>query len=298
MQKIGFIGLGIMGRPMALNLLRKGVPLMVNDIVEEAVAVLTEAGAEYGDYTSIAAQCPIIFTILPNGPIVDMALFSETGLATHLKPGQIVSDLSSVSPYEARSFGERLERIGVHFVDCPVSGGEPKAMDGTLSFMAGGSADVFEKLKPYYLKMGASAILTGPVGSGCVTKLANQIIVNMNIASLSEALVFAQKAGADVEKVYEAIRGGAAGSVMLDAKAPMILNRDFKPGGRISINRKDIRNVLNEANAIDCPVPLSAQLYEIMQSLKVAGQMEEDHGSIVKYFERLAGVEVRKKERE
>ncbi len=196
MQKIGFIGLGIMGRPMALNLLRKGVPLMVNGIVEEAVAVLTEAGAEYGDYASIAAQCPIIFTILPNGPIVDMALFSETGLATHLKPGQIVSDLSSVSPYEARSFGERLERIGVHFVDCPVSGGEPKAMDGTLSFMAGGSADVFEKLKPYYLKMGASAILTGPVGSGCVTKLANQIIVNMNIASLSEALVLAQKAGA------------------------------------------------------------------------------------------------------
>lgn len=294
MKKVGFIGLGIMGRPMALNLLKKGTSLIVNDLVPDAVSALTKEGATFGTYEEIAKECDVIFTILPNGPIVEAVLFGEKGIARHLKEGQIVSDLSSVGPEEARSFGARLGEKGVRFMDCPVSGGEPKAIDGTLYFMAGGEPEVFETLKPLYLQMGASAVLTGPVGSGCVTKLANQIIVNLNIASLSEALVLAQKAGADVEKVYEAIRGGAAGSVMLDAKVPMIMERNFTPGGKISINLKDIANVLEEAHAVDCPVPFTAQLFEIMQSLKIAGQTEEDHSSIVKYFERLAGVEVRK----
>ncbi len=292
MSKIGFIGLGIMGKPMALNLIKNGTELIVNDIVSEAVDALTTVGATYGTYQQIAEQAEIIFTILPNGPIVEAVLFGENGLAQYLEPGQIVSDLSSVSPVEARSFGERLCSQGVRFMDSPVSGGEPKAIDGSLYFMAGGEESTFATLKPYFLQMGASAVLTGPVGSGCITKLANQIIVNLNIATISEALILAKKAGADVEKVYEAIRGGAAGSVMLDAKAPMMMDRNFVPGGKISINRKDIGNVIAEAHAIDCPVPLTAQLYEIMQALKVAGQMDEDHGSIVKYFERLAGVEV------
>ena len=160
--------------------------------------------------------------------------------------------------------------------------------------MAGGEEEDFKKAKPYFDIMGSSALLIGPNGSGSVTKLANQIIVNLNIAAVSEALVLATKAGADPQLVYEAIRGGLAGSTVLDAKAPMMINRNFKPGGKISINHKDIRNVMATAHDIDVPLPLTAQLYEIMQTLKVGGHMGDDHSGIVQYFEQLAGVVVQR----
>lgn len=293
---IGFIGLGIMGKPMAINLLNEGIQLMVYDINNKAINHLCEKGAIRGLPKEIAEKCEIIFLILPNGTIVEEVLFGKNGLAEQLCKGVLVCDLSSVSPKEAISFGDRLEKMGIEFLDSPVSGGEPKAIDGTLSFMAGGKQKNFEKLLPYFNIMGSSATLTGGRGSGCVTKLVNQIIVNLNIAVLSEGMVLAAKAGADPEKVYQAIRGGAAGSTMLDAKVPMIIDRNFKPGGKISINIKDIKNVVETAHEIDMPIPLTSQLYEIMKSLKIAGQMEEDHSSIVKYFERLAGVEVKKLE--
>lgn len=292
MEKIGFIGLGIMGKPMARNLLRKGTALMVNDVNQKVVDELVKENAEAATLEEIGKSCRIIFTILPNGPIVDAVLFGEKGLSQYLEKGTLVCDLSSVSPSEAMAFGRRLHDMGIGFIDSPVSGGEPKAIDGTLSFMAGGSQDDFDRLLPYFHQMGTNAVLTGKVGSGCITKLTNQIIVNLNIAALSEGLVLAAKAGADPSKVYEAIRGGAAGSVMLDAKAPMIMDRDFQPGGKISINLKDIRNVIHTANELDIPVPFTSQLFEVMKSLKIAGQMDEDHASIVKYFERLAGIEV------
>lgn len=298
MEKIGFIGLGIMGKPMAKNLLRKGTALMVNDVNQAVVEELVKDNAEAATLEEIGRSCRIIFTILPNGSIVDNVLFGEKGLSQYLEKGTLVCDLSSVSPSEAKRFGGRLHDMGIRFVDSPVSGGEPKAIDGTLSFMAGGSEDDFERLLPFFHQMGTSAVLTGAIGSGCITKLTNQVIVNLNIAALSEGLVLAAKAGADPAKVYEAIRGGAAGSVMLDAKAPMIMDRNFKPGGKISINLKDIKNVIHTAHELDIPVPFTSQLFEVMKSLKVAGQMDEDHASIVRYFERLAGVEVKRLEKE
>lgn len=295
MKKAGFIGLGIMGKPMAKNLLKAGVGLRVYDLNESAVEELVQEGAEKASPAEIGESCDVIFTILPNGPIVQSVLFGEGGVAQTLKEGAIVCDMSSVTPIESRFCYDKLKEKGAGFVDAPVSGGEPGAVAGTLAFMAGGDQAVFDALKPYFDIMGSSAILVGPAGSGSVTKLANQMIVNLTIAAVSEAFTLAAKAGADPQKVYEAIRGGLAGSAVLDAKIPMILERNFKPGGKISINHKDIKNVLATAHAIDSPALLSAMLFEIMQALKAAGHMEDDHGGIVQFFEGLAGVKVAKK---
>ncbi len=289
---IGFIGLGIMGKPMALNLLKNNVEVMVNDLNEEALKEVSLSGGKPASQKEIGQNCDIIMTILPNGKIVQSVLFGENGVG-QLKPGTVVLDMSSVTPVESKYCAEKLADQGVEFMDAPVSGGEPGAVNGTLAFMAGGKKEVFDKLTPYFNIMGSSAVLIGPVGSGSVTKLTNQVIVNMTIASVSEAFVLAQKAGADPRKVYEAIRGGLAGSAVLDAKIPMILDRNFKPGGKISINHKDIKNVLATAHEIDVPMPLTAQLFEIMQCLKVGGHMNDDHGGIIQYFEQLAGVQVK-----
>lgn len=293
-MRAGFIGLGIMGKPMAKNLLKGGVELMVSDLSEAAVQELVSEGAVKGSQEEIGKSCEVVFTILPNGAIVQNVLFGEGGVAEYMKAGSVVCDMSSVTPVESKTCYDKLQEKGIGFVDAPVSGGEPKAIDGTLAFMTGGDEKDFNTLKPYFDIMGASALLVGGSGSGSVTKLANQIIVNNTIAVVSEAFVLAAKAGADPVKVYEAIRGGLAGSAVLDAKIPMIVERNFVPGGKISINHKDIKNVVNTAHAIDVPIPYTAQLFEILQSLKVGGHMDEDHGGIVQYFENLADVTVKK----
>lgn len=179
-------------------------------------------------------------------------------------------------------------------LDAPVSGGEPKAIDGTLSIMVGGKDDVFETVRPLLEVIGASITLVGKNGSGVTAKLANQIIVNLNIAAMSEALTLAAKAGIDVEKMYQAIRGGLAGSAVLDAKVPLILERNFVAGGRIDINLKDMTNVMETAHEIGVPLPLSSQLVEIFHALKIDGKAADDHGGIIQYYEKLAHVEVRK----
>lgn len=294
MSKVGFIGLGIMGRPMAKNMVKAGVKLLVTDLNREAVADVVAAGAQAADYAQIGAECDVIFIIVPNGDIVKSVLFAENGVTSTIKTGGVVCDMSSVTPAESKECYKRLQEKGVGFVDAPVSGGEPGAVAGTLAIMAGGDEKDFEVLKPYFDILGSSALLIGKSGTGSVTKLANQIIVNNTIAVVSEAFVLAVKAGADPERVYQAIRGGLAGSAVLDAKIPMIVERNFKPGGPIRINHKDIKNVVNTAHAIDVPIPYTAQLYEILQSLKVHGHMEDDHGGIVQYFEALADVEVKK----
>ncbi len=294
MKKAGFIGLGIMGKPMAKNLLKGGVELLVYDLNKAAVDEVLAEGAKSATLAEIGSECEIIFTILPNGAIVQSVIFDEGGIASTVKAGTVICDMSSVTPTESRFCSEKLEKIGVGFVDSPVSGGEPKAIDGTLAFMAGGSEKDFQAVKPYMDIMGASSLLIGPSGSGSITKLTNQVIVNLTIATVSEAFVLAAKAGADPFKVYQAIRGGLAGSTVLDAKIPLILERNFKPGGTIAINHKDIKNVLATAHDIDCPMPLTAQLFEIMQTLKVGGHLGDDHGGIVQYFEMLADVQVKK----
>jgi 2-hydroxy-3-oxopropionate reductase len=258
------------------------------------VEELKAAGAGSGSLSQIGAQCDVIFMILPNGDISKAVLFGEGGIASALTPGKIVCDMASVTPVESKECYEKLAKMGVGFVDSPVSGGEPGAIKGTLAFMAGGDQKDFDALMPYFNIMGSSAILIGGSGSGSVTKLANQIIVNNTIAIVSEAFVLAAKAGADPVKVYNAIRGGLAGSAVLDAKIPMIVERNFVPGGKIAINHKDIKNVVNTAHSLDVPIPYSAQLYEILQTLKIHGHMNDDHGGIVQYFEALANVKVEK----
>lgn len=293
-MKVGFIGLGIMGRPMAKNMIRAGVDLLVADLNREAVEDVVAEGAQEGTYEQIGEECKVVFTIVPNGDIVKSILFGDKGAAATLKKGSIVCDMSSVTPVESKECYTRLKEQGVGFVDAPVSGGEPGAVAGTLAIMAGGEKSDFDALKEYFDILGSSALLIGGPGSGSVTKLANQIIVNNTIAVVSEAFVLAAKAGADPVKVYEAIRGGLAGSAVLDAKIPMIVERNFKPGGPIRINHKDIKNVVNTAHEMDVPIPYTAQLYEILQTLKVHGHMEDDHGGIVQYFEKLADVEVKR----
>lgn len=294
MAKVGFIGLGIMGRPMSKNLLKAGVKVVVNDLNEEAVKDVVASGAKEGTYEEIGNTCDVIIIMVPSGAISKTILFGENGLAKTLKKGALVCDMSSVTPVESKECAEGLKKIGVDFLDAPVSGGEPGAVNGTLAIMVGGEEDVFNRMKPYFDILGSSALLVGPTGSGSVTKLANQMIVNNTIAVVSEAFVLAVKAGADPVKVYNAIRGGLAGSAVLEAKIPMIVERNFKPGGPIRINHKDIKNVVNTAHSIDVPIPYTAQLYEILQTLKIHGHMGDDHGGIVQYFEKLADVEVKK----
>ena len=290
---IGFIGLGIMGFPMAKNLLAKGVALLVNDVRDEPMARLAGEGAEPAGVLDIAGRCGIIFTMLPNDSICEQVIIGENGLSSLIKPGGLVVDMSSVTPACAKKCSAVLAERGAAHLDAPVSGGEPKAADGTLAIMAGGEQADFDRALPYLEKMGGSVKLVGKSGAGSLCKLANQVIVNLNIAAMSEAFVFLCKAGGDPAAVYEAIRYGSAGSEILDTKLAKILNRDFEPGGKMSINYKDIGNVMATAKEYDVSMPLTAQLYEIMRSMKALGGPDEDHASIVRHFERLSGVEVK-----
>ena len=296
-MKLGFIGLGIMGKPMVKNLLKAGYEVVVYDIIKENVDLMVEAGAAAaGSAKEVAKDCKTIITMLPNSPHVKAVVMGENGVLEGAQEGSVLIDMSSIAPLASKEISEACAKKGVKMIDAPVSGGEPGAVAGSLAIMAGGDQEDFDAMKKYFDILGNSALLIGPSGSGSVTKLANQIIVNNNIAVVSEAFVLATKAGADPEKVYQAIRGGLAGSAVLDAKVPMIIERNFKPGGPIRINHKDIKNVVNTAHAIDVPIPYTAQLYEILQTLKIHGHMEDDHGGIVQYFEKLADVEVKKAE--
>lgn len=294
MGKVGFVGLGIMGIPMATNLIKQGHELIVNDLDEDAVNKLTSAGAKYGTLEEIGSLCDVVFTILPNGAVVQEVLIGENGVSSTIRPGSLVVDMSSITPTEAQACAKVFSELDVGYLDCPVSGGEPGAINATLSFMAGGNQEDFNRAQPYFEAMGSSSVLIGPSGSGCVAKLANQVIVNLTISVVSEAFVLATKCGADPEKVYNAIRGGLAGSAVLDAKIPLILERNFKPGGTLEVNHKDIKNVLDTAQDHSVPMPLTSQLFAIMEYLKVYGHMVDDHGGIVQFFENMAGIKVQK----
>ena len=294
-MKVGFIGLGIMGKPMSKNLLKAGYELVVFDFNKDAVNEVVGCGAVAANNgKEVAEQCEVVITMVPNSPHVRAAVLGENGVAEGAKPGTVLIDMSSIDPTESKAIGAELAKMGIEMLDAPVSGGEPKAIDGTLSVMVGGKKELFDKYYDMLMVMAGSVVYVGELGSGNVAKLANQIVVAVNIAAVGEALSFAKKAGTDPELVYQAIRGGLAGSVILDAKVPMMIERNFKPGGKISINHKDIKNVMATAHSIDVPMPLTSQLFEIMQYLKVTGHFDEDHAGIVQYFEKLAGVEVKK----
>ena len=295
-KKIGFIGLGVMGKPMSLNLIKAGYSLMVLDINHNSLNEVVSAGAEKGNSPChVGENCEVIITMLPNSPQVEEVITGKNGVLEGAKPGSVIIDMSSISPLMAKKVYGIASLKGVEMIDAPVSGGEPKAKDGTLSIMAGGKEGVFEGIKDILLSMGASAILIGDIGSGNICKLANQIMVALHLAAMSEAMVFAEKAGVDAEKVFKAIRGGLAGSTVLDAKIPLILERNFKPGGPIRMHTKDLINVRDTALEIDAPIPLTTQVMEFMKALKADGKQEDDHGGIIQYWEKLAHVEVKRK---
>lgn len=294
-MKVGFVGLGIMGSPMCKHILKSGFELMVNALDEKVVKEFESLGAKSGSYADMGRECDVVMVMVPTGVISKSVMFGEDGVASTAKKGTVLVDLSSVTPQESQECYKLAEEKGLKFLDAPVSGGEPKAIDGTLAIMVGGDQDAFDTVKPVFDSFGSSALLVGGSGAGSTTKLVNQIIVNNNIAVIGEAFTFAQKSGVDPVKVYEAIRGGLAGSCCLDAKLPMMVDRNFVPGGTIKVNHKDITNVLKTAHAIDCPVPYTAQLFEIFQTLKVHGHLMDDQASMVTYFEDLAQVEVTRK---
>lgn len=294
-HSVGFIGLGIMGKPMSLNLINAGNSLTVFDLNEEAVNSLVEAGAVAANSPKeVAERSDVIITMLPASKHVKEVILGENGILEGAKEGSIIIDMSSITPDVSRELATEVMKKGIEMLDAPVSGGEPKAIDGTLAIMVGGKEPIFESVKSVLYGMGKEVTLVGDNGCGVTAKLANQIIVNLNIAAMSEALVLAAKAGIDIEKMYQAIRGGLAGSAVLDAKVPMILDRNFIAGGSIAINLKDITNVMETAHEIGVPLPLSSQLLEIFHSLKVDGKINDDHGSIVRYYEKLANTEVKR----
>jgi 2-hydroxy-3-oxopropionate reductase len=293
-MKVGFIGLGIMGRPMARNLLKAGFALVVYDKFakfDDLVALGAEAGASNRD---VAARSEVIITMLPNSPHVMEAVLGAEGVLEGARAGTILVDMSSIAPSASQEICAAARDKGVVMLDAPVSGGEPKAIEGTLAIMVGGESNAFERVKPILEKMGSSVVHVGGIGAGNVTKLANQIIVALNIAAVSEAFVLATKAGVGPEAVFNAIKGGLAGSTVMNAKVPMILNGNFKPGFRIELHIKDLQNALDTAHALNVPVPLTANVMETMQSLKSDGLETSDHCAIVRHYEKLAKVEVRR----
>jgi 2-hydroxy-3-oxopropionate reductase len=294
-MEVGFIGLGIMGKPMSKNLIKAGYKITVFDIVKEAVKEVVAAGASEGSSPKdVASKCDIIITMLPNSPHVKSVVLGKDGVIEGAKPGTLVVDMSSIAPLASKEIAAALGEKNIEMIDAPVSGGEPKAVDGTLAIMVGGKEEHFNKVKDILLKMGSSAVLCGEIGAGNVTKLANQMIVALNIAAMSEAYVLATKAGVDPEKVFNAIKGGLAGSTVLNAKSPMVLDGNYKAGFRIELHIKDLQNALDTAHEIGTPIPLTSAVMEIMQALKVDGKAKDDHSGLIQFYEKLAGIKVRK----
>ena len=291
-MKIGFIGLGIMGRPMGKNVVKAGYEVLVSSRNQASVKEVADHGAAASSTEEIAKECDVVITMLPNSPEVKEVMLGETGAVRYMREGQIYIDASSISPIASKEIAEELARVGVEMLDAPVSGGEPKAIDGTLSFMVGGKEEVFEKCRPILLAMGSSAVRCGDVGAGNTTKLANQIIVACNIQALAEALTLAQKAGVSPEVVFSAIKGGLAGSTVMNAKAPMMIAGDDTPGFKIDLHIKDLNNALDCAHSVGAPVPMTASVQEILQWLHNHEGGQKDHSAIAQYYEHLTEIRI------
>ena len=291
-MRIGFIGLGIMGKAMARNLLKGGHSLVVYDIVPALADALVADGAERADSSAgVARSAEVIITMLPDGPEVELAVLGPKGVLEGASEGSTLIDMSSISPLVSQRIGEACSPKGVAFLDAPVSGGEPKAIDGTLAIMVGGEAAVFERMQGILRLMGSTVTLTGAVGAGNVTKLANQIMVACNIAAMGEALVLARRCGLDAQVVFDAVKGGLAGSTVLNAKAPMVIARNFKPGFRIRLHQKDLRNALLTAEAAHVPLPLTSLVQQMLITLINEGRGDLDHSAIVTLIEDQAAMQ-------
>ena len=291
-MNVGFIGLGIMGRPMCKNILKAGYSVIAYDpFAKEALDDVVSCGAKRASSNAdVAANSDVVVVMVPNSPHVRAAVLGEGGVVEGAHEGLDIIDMSSIAPMESKAIAEECLKHGIHMMDAPVSGGEPKAIDGTLSIMCGGPKAMFDKYHDFLLVMGSSAVHCGEVnGAGNTVKLCNQIVVAVNIAAVSEAFMLGQKAGVDPSAIYQAIRGGLAGSTVMDAKGTMMLANNYKPGFRIDLHIKDLNNVLDTAKMVDAPTPLSAQIMEMFKLLHHDGEGSSDHSALMKYYEKLAG---------
>jgi len=293
-KRVGFIGLGIMGKPMAKNLLKAGFPLVVFSRSKGSVAELVKEGALSADSSKgVAERAELIITMLPDSPEVKEVVLGEGGVIQGVKPGAVVIDMSSINPLVTQEIARTLDVKGVKMLDAPVSGGETGAIQGTLAIMVGGEKKVFEDCLEILKAMGKNIVHVGGIGAGGYVKLVNQIIVALNIASVGEAFCLGVKAGLDPQVIYQAIRGGLAGSQVLETKAPMIFQRNFKPGFKIKLHQKDLQNALSTAKDLGVPLPLSSFVQQIFVSLRTEGRGDEDHSALATFFEKMAQVEIK-----
>ena len=290
-QVIGFIGLGIMGRPMAKNLVKAGHSLVVHDIIRDPVDELVKAGAKAGaSPRDVASQSDILITMLPNSPEVELVALGKDGIIEGARSGLLYADMSTISPIVSQKVGQALAPKGVKMLDAPVSGGEKGAVDGVLSIMVGGDKAVFDRVLPLFQVMGKTITLLCPLGFGGFTKLANQIIVAVNLTALAEALTLAKKAGLDRELTLTALAGGLAGSKCLDQKKPNYLANTYNPGFKIDLHYKDLGLIMESARALGVPLPTTAVVQELFSALRVKGRGGLDHSGVITLLEELAGV--------
>lgn len=295
-KKIGFIGLGIMGKPMAKNLLKAEFSIVAYDLNKDAVEDLVKAGAlDASSSKEAAGRADVIITMLPDSPDVKEVILGKDGVLEGIKPGSIVIDMSSINPLVSQEIEKELRKKGVEMLDAPVSGGETGAIQGTLAIMVGGEEKVFKDCVDIFNAVGKNIVRVGGIGAGGFVKLVNQIIVAMNIAAVGEAFTLGAKAGLDPQVIHQAIRGGLAGSQVLETKAPMIFGRNFKPGFKIKLHHKDLQNALSTAKDLGVPLPLSSFVQQIFLSLMTEGRGEEDHSALATFFEKMAKVEIRSK---
>ncbi len=294
MATVGFVGLGIMGRPMLRNLIKAGHTVVAFGRTPAKLDAAVAGGAQCcSSNADVGARAEIVITMLPDGPEVEEVVLGPDGILSGSKPGSLIIDMSSISPLVSQRIAAACAQKGVDFLDAPVSGGEPKAVDGTLAIMVGGKPEVFSKAEPILKCMGSTVTLTGPVGAGNTTKLANQIMVACNIAAMGEALALATRCGLNPEVVVNAVKAGLAGSAVLNTKGPMLIARNFKPGFRIDLHQKDLRNALETAEANSVCLPLTAQVQQMISSLIADGKGDFDHSAIATFVESASHVEVK-----
>lgn len=287
--KMGFVGLGIMGKPMAWNLMKAGYPLTVHNRSRASVNELAKEGATPVDSgKEVAQKSQVVVTMLPDSPDSELVIMGPGGVLEGASRGLTIIDMSSIAPGSSRKIAAACEAKGVDFLDAPVSGGEPRAIDGSLAIMVGGKKSVFERCMPILWAMGKSVVLCGDYGAGNTTKLANQIVVAANIEAVAEALVLAKKAGLDPNVVFEAIKGGLAGSNVMNAKAPMMIAGNFKPGFRIRLHQKDLHNALLTGKEIGVPLPVTGLVQQMIGSLMNDGKGDSDHSAIANFIEGMA----------
>ena len=294
-MKIGFIGLGIMGKPMVKNLLGAGHEVICFDLDRKSMDEVVKIGAQAGESSAdVASQVPLVITMLPNSPHVKSAVLGEGGVLEGAREGLILVDMSSIAPLASQEIESACKQKGVRMLDAPVSGGEPKAIDASLAIMVGGDKALFDEVKDLLLVMGSSAVYCGPIGAGNTTKLANQIIVALNIAALAEAFTLVRKAGVDPALVFDAIKGGLAGSTVMNAKAPMMIDSNFKPGFKVDLHIKDLANALDTGHEVGSPLPLTALAREMMETLHSDGYGGDDHSALARYYAKLSGTKIGK----